>query len=237
MHTIISPPTQDAAHLGALISYLHDVREDERTALARRIHDELGGLLVAAAMDLGWAEAHADSVDDVRARLRRLGVNLAGAIDMKRNMIEQLRPTLLDNFGLFEALRWYFKHACRPADAECSESYPPEEMSVSPLALSNVFRAAQTLLDCTFAEEELKTVALDASIEEEALSIRIDHEHVHQESVDVLDRFKHQLESAAHRVAGFRGQISFDRRERGLAFHLRVPLTHLQAVTAFSTSG
>ena len=230
MRIIISPPTQDAAHLASLISYLHDVREDERIALARRIHDELGGLLVAAAMDLGWSETHSETVDaEVRARLRRLGVNLANAIDMKRNMIEQLRPTLLDNFGLFEALRWYFKHACRPAQAECSDSYPAEEVSVSPLALSNVFRAAQTLLDCTFAEEELKAVALDACIDQDALSICIDHEHIHHESVDVLDRFKHELGSAAHRVAGFRGQLSFDRRQRGLAFYLHVPLPHMQA--------
>jgi signal transduction histidine kinase len=237
MRIIISPPTQEAAHLESLISYLHDVREDERMALARRIHDELGGLLVAAAMDLGWAEAHSEQPADVRSRLRRLGVNLASAIDMKRNMIEQLRPTLLDNFGLFEALRWYFKHACRPVEADCSDSYPAEEVSVSPLALSHVFRASQTLLDCTFAEEELKSVALDASIEEDALSIRIDHEHIHHETVDVLDRFKHELQSAAHRIAGFRGQISFDRRERGLGFHLQVPLTHMQAATAFSASG
>ena len=237
MRIIIAPPAQNAVHLASLLSYLHDVREDERIALARRIHDELGGLLVAAAMDLGWAETHLEAGAEVRARLRRLGVNLASAIDMKRNMIEQLRPTLLDNFGLFEALRWYFKHACRPADTICSDSYPAEEVSASPLALSNVFRAAQTLLDCTFAEEELKSVALDASIEDDALSIRIDHEHIYQESVDVLDRFRHELGSAAHRIAGFRGQISYDRRERGLEFHLRVPLTHLQEIMPFSASG
>jgi signal transduction histidine kinase len=237
MRIIISPPTRDAAQLTALISYLHDVREDERIALARRIHDELGGLLVAAAMDLGWSEAHADAAADVRARLRRLGVNLASAIDMKRNMIEQLRPTLLDNFGLFEALRWYFKHACRPAQAECSDSYPAEEMSVTPLALSNVFRAAQTLLDCTFAEEELKSVALDASVDQDALSIRVDHEHHHEEIVDVLERFEHQLASAAHRIAGFGGEISYDRRQRGLAFHLQVPLTPMQTVPTSVKSG
>ena len=211
----------------ALIDYLHFVREDERVALARKIHDELGSLLVAAAMDLGWAEARSPGAD-VRKRLRRLGTNLASAIDMKRHMIEQLRPSLLDNFGLFEALRWYFKHACRHASAVCNDSHPIAELHLSPPALSNIFRATQTLLDCTFAEEGLKAVDFGASVESEQLSIRLAHEHFGSETVDVLARFPHELGSAAHRVRAFGGELSFEGQELGLVFHLKVPLLQMQ---------
>jgi len=85
--TAITSTIEDHAQLSAFVDYLQAVREDERVALARRIHDELGGLLVSAAMDLGWAESHLSSADLLK-RLRRIGTSLAGAIDMKRDIIE-----------------------------------------------------------------------------------------------------------------------------------------------------
>jgi signal transduction histidine kinase len=227
MRTVISSITHGDAHVGAFVDYLLAVREDERVALARRIHDELGGLLVSAAMDLGWAETHSPGAD-LLARLRRVGISLATAIDMKRNMIEELRPTLLDNFGLFEALRWYFKHACHRIEVICTETYPHAEVSLPPIALSNIFRATQALLDCTCMEEGLRSIDLNATIENEELSIRIGHEHFGHETVDILHRFRNELRSTAHRVAAVSGELSFDRQEKGLEFYMKVPLKGMQ---------
>jgi signal transduction histidine kinase len=226
MRTAISPVIQDDAHLNEFIDYLHAAREDQRVALARRIHDELGGLLVAAAMDLGWAESHLSSADMV-GRLRRIGVSLAGAIDMKRDIIEQLRPSLLDNFGLFEALRWFFKHACQRSNVICTDTYPPEEIPLPPRALSQVFRATESLLDCTFREEHLRSVTLEAAIGAAHLSITVGHEHLGPESVDVLQCFRHELKSTAHRLNTLRGQLSFDRHGTGLNFYVEIPLAAL----------
>jgi signal transduction histidine kinase len=230
MRTAITSIIRDEAQLSAFVDYLQAVREDERVALARRIHDELGGLLVSAAMDLGWAESHRSSTD-LLARLQRIGVSLAGAIDMKRDIIEQLRPSLLDNFGLFEALRWHLKHACRRTEVRCTETYPSAEVSLAPLALSHLFRATETLLDCTFMEEGLKSVDLAASISDEELSIKVGHEHVGLETVDILDRFRHELTSTAHRLTAFRGELSFDRRETGLDFYVQIPVEGLKQAT------
>jgi signal transduction histidine kinase len=227
VRTAITTLIEDAAQLSAFVDYLQAVREDERVALARRIHDELGGLLVSAAMDLGWVESHLSGAD-LPLRLRRIGTSLAGAIDMKRDVIEQLRPSLLDNFGLFEALRWYLKHACRRTEVVCTESYPPVEVSLAPRALSHLFRATETLLECTFMEEGLKTVDLAASISAEELSIKVGHEHSGLETVDVLDRFRHELWSTAHRLGEFQGDLSFDRRETGLDFYVAIPLAALK---------
>src|SRR5580704_17918366 len=171
MRTVITPITHCDVP-DEFVDYLHAIRENERIALARRIHDELGGLLVSAVMDLGWVESHSPGAH-VLTRLRRVGASLAGAIAMKRDVIEQLRPTLLDNFGLFDALRWYFKHACSRADVVCKEVFPPVEVPLMPDALSNVFRAAQTLLDCTFLEERLRSVDMEATVNRDFLSLRI----------------------------------------------------------------
>jgi signal transduction histidine kinase len=226
MRTAITSMTQHDAP-GELVDYLHAIREHERVALARKIHDELGGLLVSAAMDLGWVEAHSPATEIV-VRLRRIGTSLAGAIAIKRDMIEQLRPTLLDNFGLFEALRWYFKHACSRADVVCKEVFPPVEVPLMPDALSNVFRAAQTLLDCTFLEERLRSVDMEATVNRDFLSLRIGHQHAGPEIVDVLEDFRNELQSTAHRMRACGGELSFDRHDQGLDFYVHVPLIEVQ---------
>jgi signal transduction histidine kinase len=221
MRTVITPTTLGSASC-EFVEYLHATREAERIALARQIHDDLGGFLVSAAIDLGWTESHPPGADSF-ARLRRIGASLAGAIALKRNMIEQLRPTLLDNFGLFEALRWYLKHACQRTDVVCVSDFPSDEVNLPPQNLSNIYRATQTLLDCTFSEDQLKSVNVEAKVLGRALSIKIGHEHVATETVDVIDRFRNELTSCAHRIETCTGEIGFDRNEKGLEFYLNVP--------------
>ena len=211
----------DRSPAGQFVDYLHTIREDERVALARKMHDEIGGLLVAASMDLAWAETHL-SDPQVLLRLRRLGRSLAGAIDIKRLLIEQLRPTLLDNLGLFAALRWYFKEMWHHASAICSDSYPDRELALPSTSLSHIFRTVQTLLDCTFEEEQLKAVTLDADVADDVLIIRVAHEHEGPEPTDVLEQYRHQLLSAAHRVAAIRGELSFEALPRGVVYYLTV---------------
>lgn len=77
-----------------LIDRLHGEAETDRAALTRTIHDDLGGLMVSAAMDL----------TSVRQRL-------------------PLRPSILDNFGLFAALKWQLKKASEGTSAQLTESY------------------------------------------------------------------------------------------------------------------
>ena len=108
-----------------LSTHLQSMAEREKAALARELHDELGGLLVGARMDISWAEQHlGDDDSGLKERLRRVQQNLSAGVDLKRRIIEELRPTLLDNVGLFAALRWQLKETCGGAGLKCTESYP-----------------------------------------------------------------------------------------------------------------
>ena len=90
-----------------LSTHLQSVAEREKASLARELHDELGGLLVGARMDISWAEQHLSGDNpDLKLRLHRVQQNLSAGVDLKRRIIDELRPTLLDDIGLFAALRW-----------------------------------------------------------------------------------------------------------------------------------
>jgi signal transduction histidine kinase len=86
----------------ALASHLQASIEAERSQLVRELHDDMGGLVVGALMDVAWAEAHLGQSADVQAKLQRARQSLRAAIDLKRKLIEEMRPTLLDNVGLFK---------------------------------------------------------------------------------------------------------------------------------------
>ena len=165
-------------------------------------------------------------------RLGRLSTSLVEAIRLKRDVIERLRPTLLDTMGLFEALRWCFKHACGRDGASCSASLPSQEIRLASASLSNIFRVTQGLLDCTFLEPALCTVDLNVIIQGNMLLTRLAHSHREKEVTDVQERFKFELLSAAHRTASLGAELSFEHLPRGLQFQLAVPLS--AANTTFS---
>ena len=223
MRTVISPISVDARSLRAFIEHLHDVRENDRTALARELHDDVGAMLVASAMELGWVESRS-MAPEIKERLRRLGEHLADMIKINRRSIEHLRPTLLETFGLFEALRWTFKGACLDHPAQCSATLPDNESRLDAYQLTHVFRATQTLLDCTLMESDLKTMDLEALLDADTLAIRIGHRHMGSEPEDTLARFQPELTSASHRIAAVGGELALDSFEDGAIYSIHVPL-------------
>ena len=111
--------------LSELSTQLQSVAEKERAALSRELHDELGGLLVAARMDVSWLEERVASSDpEVLDHFKRVQDALQAGVDLKRRVVENLRPTLLDNLGLFPALRWQVADYCGRAGIQLRRALP-----------------------------------------------------------------------------------------------------------------
>src|SRR5260370_6351016 len=72
-----------AASASSLIEHIPGVIEHQKAVLARDLHDELGGLLVGAVMDLAWAEQHMSAPPaELKQKLVRARQTLAAAVDM-----------------------------------------------------------------------------------------------------------------------------------------------------------
>ncbi|MBK9361939.1 MAG: CHASE3 domain-containing protein [Rubrivivax sp.] len=88
-----------------LARHLQTVREDERGHLARELHDELGGLLTAAKLDVARVRKRlAGANPEAAERIDHLGRTLDAGIALKRRIIEDLRPSSLTNLGLRRTL-------------------------------------------------------------------------------------------------------------------------------------
>ena len=93
------------AQLTELAQHLQTAREDERSRLARELHDELGALLTAAKLDAARLKARLGTMTpEVAERLLHLNKLLNDGIALKRQIIENLRPSSLSNLGLIAAL-------------------------------------------------------------------------------------------------------------------------------------
>ena len=98
--------TRALAELRELSAYLETVREQERTRIAREIHDELGSLLVALKMDVNWLEKRIADRPALSAKCRGMGRTIDAAVDNLGRIITDLRPSILDHQGLWAALEW-----------------------------------------------------------------------------------------------------------------------------------
>jgi signal transduction histidine kinase len=97
--------TRRTAQLTELTRHLQTAREDERSRLARDLHDELGALLTSAKLDAARIRSRlAGSAPEAQERLAHLVGTLNSGIALKRRIIEDLRPSALSNLGLVATL-------------------------------------------------------------------------------------------------------------------------------------
>jgi signal transduction histidine kinase len=97
--------TELAQQLTELAQHLQTAREDERSRLARELHDELGALLTAAKLDVARIKSRLGAnAPEAAERLTHLNEILNNGIALKRRIIEDLRPSSLSNLGLLAAL-------------------------------------------------------------------------------------------------------------------------------------
>ena len=96
--------------LRSLSARLLEAREQERAAISRRVHDELGHTLTALQWDVGWlterlSAFQSDGSGGVAARLAGMATSISTALETVHKVASELRPPLLDQFGLAIAMR------------------------------------------------------------------------------------------------------------------------------------
>ena len=98
--------SQALAQLRDLQAHLEHVREDERTRIAREIHDELGSLLVGLKMDVSWLEKRVADEPTLRCKCHGMRGLIDDAVENVGRIITDLRPSILDHQGLWATLAW-----------------------------------------------------------------------------------------------------------------------------------
>jgi signal transduction histidine kinase len=194
--------------LSNLSSYLQQMTEKEKASLARELHDELGGLLVATRMDISWLRRHYDNGDaEVAKRWDRVLQSLEAGLNFKRRVIENLRPTLLDNVGLVAALQWLVDEGVRRAGVDCEEEYPESLPELTPDASIAVFRIVQECLMNIMKHARATQVRLGVVSDERQLAVSVRDNGVGIDEQRIGVPRSHGILGMRHRVDAYGGEL------------------------------
>ncbi len=172
--------------LSELAQHLQTSVEAERSAIAREIHDDVGGSLTALKFELDWVRRHARA-DDASELQMHLGSALelvTHAIDSSQRIMQNLRPAILEQ-GLVAALQWMTSSfarrtgiACefrtgRERDAQHERLNPQQRLRLPPGVPLVAYRTAQEALTNASKHAQASKVVVDLSFSAGVLSLEV----------------------------------------------------------------
>lgn len=209
--------------LSALSSHLQSLAEKEKSELARTLHDELGGLLTAAKMDLSWLQSRVDK-PEYQERLAQLGSVLDEAMGLKRRVVEELRPSLLDHFGLTTALRAYVDAACAKAQIEVDIRLAEDGAAIPKDIAIALFRVVQEGLNNIIRHANAKHVMLELTADGQEYSFTLRDDGSGFNPKGSRDSWPHGIMGMQHRVRALGGRFSLESAPgKGTTLRVAVP--------------
>ena len=213
--------------LRELAQHLQTSIEHERNAIAREIHDDVGGSLTALKFDLAWIERHSDS-EAVRARVHSALETVTLAIDSSKRIMHNLRPAILDQ-GLVAALHWLAQRFEKRTGIDCAIRLPaatPELPAGVPLV---AYRTAQEALTNITKHARASRVQLDLSFAGGVLSLEISDNGRGLAAEDLAKARSFGIRGLHERAGTVGGWVELSSDAGGTTLILSVPLGLLGA--------
>lgn len=173
--------------LRKLASHLQNIREEERSAMAREIHDELGQQLTGLKLDVLWLTlklTHADK--EVQEKVKSMEGLLSASLQTVKRLATELHPAILEKLGIIEAIKWQSLEFEKRTGLKVILSLTAEAIEISAAisialfriyqeSLTNIARHAQaTMVTCSLQkwDEELFLIITDNGIGFDIKSIK-----------------------------------------------------------------
>ncbi|MHC4957018.1 MAG: PAS domain-containing sensor histidine kinase [Planctomycetota bacterium] len=219
----ISELKQRERDLTDLAERLQEIREDERTSIAREVHDELGQALTALKFDASWLEKQANG-GELLERLASMRALIDSTLDAVRGLGQRLRPALLDDLGLQSAVEWQANDfeqrtgiACR-CDVEAAAELVPHTTRDTA-----VFRILQEALTNVARHAAASNVTIELSQLPAQLRLKVMDDGCGMASIDVTGTGALGLLGMRERARALGGRIEFA-STRGKGTHVVVTL-------------
>jgi len=211
--------------LHELAQHLQTSIEQERTAIAREIHDDVGGSLTALKFDLAWIARHSDA-PEVLTRVHSAIETVTLAIDSSKRIMHNLRPAILDQ-GLVAALQWLASRFEKRTGVECVVRLPsqvPELPAGVPLV---AYRTAQEALTNVTKHAQASQVRIDMSLAGGVLSLEISDNGRGLGSEDLAKVRSFGIRGLHERAGTVGGWVELGSSGAGTTLMLSVPLNSL----------
>jgi signal transduction histidine kinase len=209
--------------LRELAQHLQTSIEQERAAIAREIHDDVGGSLTALKFDLAWIARHATD-EGVRLRVQSASETVTLAIESSQRIMHNLRPAILEQ-GLVAALQWIASRFEKRTGIPCELRLPaqtPQWPAGVPLV---AYRVAQEALTNITKHAHATRVQVDLSLAGGVMSLEISDNGRGLSQQDLAKARSFGIRGLHERAGTVGGWVDLSSGPAGTTLILSVPLT------------
>lgn len=165
--------------LRELTDYLHNIREEERSNIAREIHDELGQQLTVLKMDISWLNKKIENPSDkVKERLDELISMVDNTVKSVRRISSQLRPSMLDDLGLPAAIEWHAQEFGKRSGINVETDISTGDVKFPGKVSITVFRVFQECLTNVARHAKATKVKVSLAVNEDNLNLCINDDGI-----------------------------------------------------------
>ncbi|MET0264334.1 MAG: CHASE3 domain-containing protein [Duganella sp.] len=224
---------QRTEQLSVLSRHLITISEEEKARLSRELHDEIGAHLTSISMDIA-AVTHKlkDADPESAAQLKRARGTLVEVVEMKRRIVENLRPSLLDNLGLCAAIESYCQEFSRMAEVRCDcsvgddiEQLTRESRESGELSIA-LFRIVQESLNNIRKYARASRVSVMLSRSQDGITLRIIDDGVGISAANIAKPMSHGLLGMRERALLLGGTLNIrrGRNDSGTCIEVMIPI-------------
>jgi signal transduction histidine kinase len=211
--------------LKALTGHLQFVREEERTRIAREVHDELGQSLTGLKIDLSWLASKVAGDRVLQRKIKSMAADVDNTIHTVRRIATALRPGVLDSLGLAAAIEWQAMDFQESTGIRCEVKIEVKEAIWDGDFSTTCFRIYQETLTniIRHANATLVVVRLAQVDDELVLTVRDNGRGILEK--EIINPLSIGLIGMRERVAQVGGQLFlFGVPGRGTTVTMRVPM-------------
>ena len=204
--------------LRELSAQVLEAREEEKTRIARELHDELGQLLTAVKMDLSWLNDRASADDEqLCAKLRETSALVDQTVTATRRISADLRPLMLDDLGLADAAAWLVEEFGKRSSVRCSFQLGDAAAleNISKAVGTAVYRALQESLTNIARHSEAKNAWILLTAEGDELRFEVEDDGRGIAAVDLAKVRSLGLKGMRERLAYLGGSLDIGAAPRG----------------------
>ena len=208
--------------LSELAQHLQTSVERERAAIAREIHDDVGGALTALNFDLAWIARHAQA-PAMQQKVQSAIEMTAHAIEASQRVMHNLRPAILEQ-GLVAALQWMAQRFEKRTGTECSFRTTDENLDLPRGVPLVAYRTVQEALTNVSKHAQATKVSIDLSLAAGVLSIEVSDNGRGLTPDDLSKARSFGIRGLRERADMLNGWVDFSSDAAGTTLILSVPV-------------
>ncbi|WP_172684064.1 histidine kinase [Desulfosarcina cetonica] len=216
---------QSRERLRDLALHLQSIREEEAKRIAREIHDELGQTLTAIKFDLHWLDSKL-SMDPglLHEKIQKMSGLIDATAKTVRRIASELRPGILDDFGLSAAMEWQAREFADRVGIACAFTAEPETIVLDPKRSVAVFRIFQEALTNVARHARATAVTIDLTETETTLELVVRDNGIGISEEQILTSRSFGVIGMHERVNHLNGTFSIHGAPRtGTTVKVRIP--------------